>query len=78
MTLRGALDLVLPTWKAATRPKLHLSSQDSNKRPGAHAYTVEDADWRTLLEALDGREADVMVEAKGKELALAPLGVRIG
>ena len=77
LTLRGALDFTLPTWKA-TRPKLHLSSQDSNKRPGAHAYTVEDADWRTLLEALDGREADVMVEAKGKELVLAPLGVRIG
>ena len=30
-----------------------------------------------LVEALDGREADVMVEAKGKEHALAPLGVEI-
>jgi hypothetical protein len=30
-----------------------------------------------LLAALDGREADAMVEAKGKEHALPPLGVRI-
>jgi hypothetical protein len=30
-----------------------------------------------LLDALDGREADIMVEAKGKEEALVPLGVRI-
>jgi hypothetical protein len=32
--------------------------------------------WR-YLDALGGREADVMVEAKGKEQALVPLGVRI-
>ena len=28
--------------------------------------------------ALDGRDAEVMVEAKGKEHALTPLGIRIG
>jgi hypothetical protein len=31
-----------------------------------------------LLAALDGREADVMVEAKGKEQALMTLGGAIG
>jgi hypothetical protein len=35
-------------------------------------------DWRSLLSALGGREAEVMVEAKGKEQALVPLGVVIG
>jgi hypothetical protein len=30
-----------------------------------------------LLDALDGRESDVMVEAKGKEQALVPLVVGI-
>jgi hypothetical protein len=30
-----------------------------------------------LLDALDGREADVMVEAKGKEQALVPLVAEI-
>jgi hypothetical protein len=39
---------------------------------------VESRDWHVLLAALEGREADVMVEAKGKEHALAPMGVEIG
>jgi UV DNA damage endonuclease len=76
---REALDLSLPTWETrGVRPKLHLSSQDPEKRAGAHAYSVEADDWGTLVEAVDGREVDVMVEAKGKEYALAPLGVEIG
>ncbi len=56
---------------------MHLSSQDPDKRPGAHAYAVDRRDWLALLAALDGRDADVMVEAKGKERALASLGVEI-
>lgn len=79
LSLKEALDLSLPTWGArAARPKLHLSSQDAAKQAGAHAYCVDLRDWHALLAALDGREADVMVEAKGKEHALAPMGVRIG
>src|SRR5918997_4306304 len=71
LTLREALDLSLPTWKGrGVRPKVHLSSQDPDKQAGAHAYSVDLRDWRTLLDALKGRETDVMVEAKGKELAL--------
>jgi UV DNA damage endonuclease len=78
LALEEALDLALPTWKArGVRPKLHLSSQDPDKRPGAHAYAVDRRDWQTLLAALDGRDADVMVEAKGKERALASLGLEI-
>jgi UV DNA damage endonuclease len=74
LTLPEALDLSGPTWRGDRgRPKLHLSSQDPEKQPGAHAYSVEERDWEALVEALDGREADVMVEAKGKEYALAPL-----
>jgi UV DNA damage endonuclease len=79
LTLREALDLSLPTWKLrGVRPKVHLSSQDPDKQAGAHAYSVDLRDWRTLLDALVGRKTDVMVEAKGKELALAPMGVKIG
>ncbi len=78
LTLREALDLSLPTWEPrGVRPKLHLSSQDPAKQAGAHAYSVDTRDWEMLVEALEGREADVMVEAKGKEHALAPLGVEI-
>jgi UV DNA damage endonuclease len=79
LTLREAFDLSLPTWDVRrARPKVHLSSQDPEKQAGAHAYGVDLADWHALLAALDGREADVMVEAKGKEEALVPLGVGIG
>jgi UV DNA damage endonuclease len=78
-TLKEALDLSLPTWKArGARPKVHLSSQDPEKQTGAHAYSVDLGDWHALVAALDGTEADVMVEAKGKEHALTPLGVEIG
>jgi UV DNA damage endonuclease len=79
LTLKEALDLALPTWESReARPKLHLSSQDPAKRPGAHAYFVEYTDWQALLGELDGRDADVMVDAKGKECALVPLGLEIG
>ncbi|MDQ4062368.1 MAG: UV DNA damage repair endonuclease UvsE, partial [Actinomycetota bacterium] len=76
LTLGEALDLSLPTWEQRkARPKLHLSSQDPEKQPGAHAYSVDLADWNRLVKALGNREADVMIEAKGKEHALVPLGV---
>ena len=74
LTLGEALDLSLPTWEArGVRPKVHLSSQDPTKRPGAHAHSIEKEDWAAFLDALGGRETDVMVEAKGKELALPAL-----
>ncbi len=76
LSLRESLDRALPTWEIReARPKVHLSSQDPAKRPGAHAYSIEQEDWRAFLDALDGRETDVMVEAKGKELALPGVGL---
>src|SRR5919112_4491026 len=52
LTLEEALDLSLPTWEArGDRPKLHLSSQDPEKQPGAHAYSVDLVDWRALVGA---------------------------
>jgi UV DNA damage endonuclease len=78
LRLKEALDLSLPTWEPrGVRPKLHLSSQDPDKQAGAHAYTVDGRDWQALFSAIGDREVDVMVEAKGKEHALAPLGVEI-
>lgn len=78
LTLRQALDLSLPTWEVrGDRPKLHISSQDPERQAGAHAFSIDPADWDRLLTALKGRGADVMVEAKGKEQALLPMGVRL-
>jgi len=68
-SLRKALDEALPTW-GNLRPKVHLSSQDLTKRLGAHAFSIHPNDFCQLMDALDGREADVMVEAKGKEQGL--------
>jgi UV DNA damage repair endonuclease len=79
LTLEEALDLSLSTWEPARHPPQAAPLEPGPaKQPGAHAYLVDARDWHRLLSALDGREADVMVEAKGKEQALAPLGARIG
>lgn len=78
-TLTEALDRSLPTWAArGVRPKVYISSQNPEKRSGAHAYGIDATDWHALLGALDDRDADVMVEAKGKEHALVSLGVEVG
>lgn len=78
INLKEALDLSLPTWDArGIRPKLHISTQDPEKQAGAHAYSIDLHDWNVLLQGLDGREADVMVEGKGKEQALIPMGIRL-
>ncbi len=76
LSLREALELSLPTWSVRDgRPKPHLSSQDPAKQPGAHSYTIDLGDWDALVDALERQDADVMVEAKGKEQALIPLGL---
>ena len=78
LPLGEALDLSLPTWEGrGGRPKVHISSQNPEKQSGAHAYSIDLADWNALLEALNGRETDVMVEAKGKEHALVSLGIGV-
>ncbi|BAW02906.1 UV damage endonuclease UvdE [Thermus thermophilus] len=71
LSLEEAFRLAFPTWRG--RPKVHLASQDPNKRPGAHAFRVAEPDWERLLAALPA-PADVMVEAKGKERGLGPRG----
>ncbi|MHB8873770.1 MAG: UV DNA damage repair endonuclease UvsE [Myxococcaceae bacterium] len=63
----------VPTWRAlGLRPKVHLSSQRPRSHPGAHADRIAPADALTLLEALPA-PADVMLEAKHKDLALLAL-----
>jgi UV DNA damage endonuclease len=78
LSLSDALDLSLPTWNArGDRPKLHISSQNPEKQAGAHDYAIHAEDWENLRDSLGNREADVMVEAKGKEQALIPLGANV-
>lgn len=61
------------TWhRLGLRPKHHVASQRPNARPGAHAVHVP---LRELLPVLSGLrdDADLMLEAKGKDEALLRL-----
>jgi UV DNA damage endonuclease len=61
------------SWRALDlRPKFHLASQKPEGRPGAHADRIDPNDFRAVVEALDG-PADLMLEAKDKDLALFAL-----
>lgn len=54
------------TWHC--RPKVHLSSQKPNARIGAHDDLIFESDLTELCDVLPF-EADLMVEAKAKEIA---------
>ncbi|MBA2442871.1 MAG: hypothetical protein H0V53_10780 [Rubrobacter sp.] len=61
---------------ASTNHTLRLTSlRDPEKGTGAHAWSIDERDRESLLEVLDSGEADVMAGARGKEKALAPMGV---
>ncbi|HEX8700303.1 MAG TPA: UV DNA damage repair endonuclease UvsE [Myxococcaceae bacterium] len=61
------------TWHAlGLRPKYHLASQKKDGRPGAHADRIAPADFRAVLAAMES-PADLMLEAKDKDLALFAL-----
>ena len=82
--LSDALAAAASTWPAGVRPKIHLSSvstmlrDDSPKRTGSippmrnHADLVSPWDLMTVVEALP-EPADVMLEAKAKDLAVLQL-----
>jgi UV DNA damage endonuclease len=64
------------TWHALDlRPKYHLASQKKSGRPGAHADRIAPADFRAVLAAMES-PADLMLEAKEKDLALFALRQR--
>ncbi|MEA2332317.1 MAG: damage endonuclease [Thermoleophilaceae bacterium] len=78
---REALELALATWPAGVTPKLHFSSPrldigDGHRMPGlrSHADLIDPIafDW-FLRHVAAGLDVDVMLEAKGKDLALLRL-----
>jgi len=67
------LRLSSSTWRAlGLRPKFHLASQKPGGKPGAHAARIDPRDLLAVLRALEG-PADLMLEAKDKDLALFEL-----
>jgi UV DNA damage endonuclease len=89
LALAEALSAVWRTWPAGVRPKLHVSSPRTELRPPAragappalsvpqwteHADFVNPFEFLTLARALPaGAEADIMLEAKAKDLAVLRL-----
>jgi UV DNA damage endonuclease len=73
MPLAELLERVFNTWGLEDGPpKMHFSSQDPDKRTGAHGYWIDPGELeRFLIETRAvSRDFDIMFEAKGKDLAV--------
>jgi len=74
-TLAEALDAVIPTWHGHGPAMIDYSSQNSEKQTGAHTASIDLDDFGPVLDELAGRDVDVMLEIKDKEVsALKALG----
>lgn len=74
--LPDLLRAVFATWHPERDgvPKLHYSTQDPARRPGAHAEYVDAEECAAFLRAVPPEATfDLMLEAKAKELALLRL-----
>ncbi len=63
---------ILATWHGRL-PKLHYSEQDPTKRPGGHSEYVAVDTFCAFVDDVALHDYDVMLECKGKELALLKL-----
>ncbi len=74
------LGLVRQTWKPADGiPMVDYSSQNPNKRAGAHAEHIVAENFRQFLAATHPADFDIMLEIKDKEIsALEALGIANG
>lgn len=64
---------VFATWSVAqSPPKIHFSTQDPEKKPGAHGYWVDPGELEAFLtqSAAVATDFDILFEAKGKDLAV--------
>ncbi len=65
-----ALEAVAQTWQSADGvPLIDYSSQQPDKRFGTHSATLDDDAFAAFLDRLDGRNTDVMLEIKDKNLS---------
>jgi len=66
---------ILDTWtKLNIRPKFHLSEQMDGKPMGTHSLYIKEIPLKFLeIPSKYGVEIDIMIEAKGKEIAISKL-----
>lgn len=58
------------TWKKGDgRQKIHYSQQDPEKKPGGHSKTTGINEFMAYYEAIGGKEIDIMLEVKDKNLS---------
>ena len=65
--LKPMLEKVFQSWSNKDTPKMHISSGKTNKTDRSHHDIVFEEDFQELLSALEGRNVDIMLEAKLKE-----------
>lgn len=71
---RPWLEAALATWGPGDgTPKIHMSSQHPDARPGTHGESVNLDDFAAFYLATADLDYDIMVEAKNKDLAAAKL-----
>ncbi|RXT07275.1 UV DNA damage repair endonuclease UvsE [Ammoniphilus sp. CFH 90114] len=72
------LDEVFHSWNGLGKPKMHISSGRTHPLdPNHHEYIFKD-DYDRLMVLLNGRDIDLMIEAKLKDKALLRLYEDIG
>ncbi len=76
-TITEAFELFTKTWKQNDGlPMVDYSSQQSGKRQGKHAETLDLGQFRNFLESTKPYDYDLMLEIKDKEQsALKAMGI---
>ena len=68
LDVRGATLLAGETWTPADgRQEVHFSTQEPDKRPGAHSLTLDTAAFTEFVEAVGDLPLDCILEVKDKE-----------
>lgn len=68
--LEEMLQIVWNSWEGFGVPKVHISSGKEHDLDRSHHEYIHERDFRSLLSYIGNKEIDIMVEAKGKELAV--------
>jgi UV DNA damage endonuclease len=71
---QGLIDQVCGTWSQSDGPpEMHYSTQRRGSKIGAHADMINPRDFKRFLKIVPKCDIDVVLEAKGKDMALLKL-----
>lgn len=78
MEIKAMLNRVYRSWDGIRLPKMHISSGKNSTTDTAHHDYILKEDFEAFLSVLNGREVDLMFEAKKKEQAVLKLKTSFG